>query len=436
MQLRALAHPLLVSCLLVACDDKITEPRLALPTIEAGADGDAAAPPHVVPPAECVGACCPTDPACYGTPAGYSGAECLAQFDNTSETRWQLRQTWSQSELPAGNAAIAVSTVLGLRSELPWPECNQDNEGVLGGMFMQLVDFDLATNIGRVGFAKAIPTDATGLSSALTNGLCMIEGPYQDATVPALPVNLTKGATWPAGLPDPMLLPWTAAPARAVGLTQDFDFAAERTTILAKFAPGGEYAAAGYTGIFYLDRAKGYLHGYAPLAFVAIYDSGGVNILPIREGEITAQINDPEHPNCVGIYRGDALDPTAGCTSSPTNPEWGCPGNECAVGKAPNVTKGYFLITELEQVFNSTLNQTICASDSVAVDAYGSDPAPTQRCRDWTKWDPANPATGLPMGDWCAETNSVATPECHNAFRSISYAAFQGFKIQANTCPI
>lgn len=427
---------LIALSVLAGCDDKITQPGMFPNRSTAdGGGADGASTGHRVPSPKCNGACCPADTACYATPPDYSGPECLAQFDNTGQDRWQLRQTWSVSELPLGNsvANLNLANVLVFRSQLTWPACNM-NAGDLG-TFIQLVDFDLTKNVGRVGFAKFAP--GTELSTDLSQGLCMVQGTYDDPQW-VLPANMPMGQGWPAGLPPPMLLPYTFGPTQAKGLDADFDYAAHRTEILAKFAPGGEYQAAGFTGLFYLDRKNGRLHGFAPVAYVVVYDTAtSLNVLPIRESEITAQINDPAHPNCVGVYRGDALDPASGCKGDlqKGNPAWGCPNNECPPMQAPNVTKGYFLITELEQVHNSLLSQTICNEDASIANGYGTDPAPATGCRQWAKWNPADPVNGLPMGDWCAETNSKATPTCHNAFRSISYAAFQGFRIQPNACP-
>lgn len=418
-----------LALLVSGCDDKITQARM-FPNGGGQSDGggsDGATKPHVPPDPKCNGACCPTDPACATTPTTYSGPECLAQVDNTKQNRWQLRQTWSYSALPVGNATDLVGFILSRRSAFTWPACNMNTADV--GTFMQLVDFDLTTNTGRVGFSTYTP--GTDLTNEITNGLCMAAGSYTDAGNPPLIANLAMGADWPVGLPPPMLLPWNAAPTKAKGVP-DFDYATQRKDILAKFAPGGEYA--GYTGIFFLDQERGYLHGFAPIAYVVVYDTATqYNIIPIRESEITAQLNDPAHPNCVGIYRGDALDPLSNCAPTASNPAWGCPNDECAIKQGPNVTKGYFLITEIEQVHNPTLSETICALD---VTAQTPNVLSGKDCRTWPNWDPTKPDTGLPMGDWCAETNSAATQQCHNAFRSISYATFQGFKIKENTtCP-
>lgn len=424
--------------IIAGCDDKITQPGMFSSGAQADGGGDGGTKVHTVPAPTCgTAACCPTDPSCSPTPKEYSGPECLAQFDNSPpENRWQLRQTWNANTLPLGNAGNPIGPILMTRAELNWPACNA-SDGVSG--FIQLVDFDLTANTGRVGFAKYVA--AADVPNAVANGLCMVEDQYDDTaahtglpTGAHLTVNMvTDPSTWPAGLPQPMMLPWNAAPTNAKGVLQDFDYATQRKDILAKFAPGGEYA--NYTGIFYLNRKTGFLHGFAPVAYVVVYDTATqLNIIPIRESEITAQLNDPEHPNCVGIYRADALSTSNNCKGSLDVPAWGCPNDECPVGQGPNVTKGYFLITELEQVYNSVLQQTICNVDSGPAGAYGSDPKPANACRQWPNWDPTKPATGLPRGDWCAETNGPSNDTCHDAFRNISYATFQGFRIQANTC--
>lgn len=428
---------------LASCDDKITQAGM-FPggTSNADGGGDGGTKVHVVPPHTCSGACCPTDPACEATPNTYSGPECLAQFDNTNQDRWQLRQVWSQNTLPIGNTPTGFKTLadtLAWRSQLNWPACNMNSTDL--GTFIQLVDFDLKAGVGRVGFAKWAP--GSDLTNEIGQGLCMVEDVYDDtAAHPGLPsgahlaANMTIGANWPSGLPAPMMLPFNGAPIKAKQILTDFDYAKDRSAILAKFAQGGEYQTAGYTGIFYLNTSTGYLHGFGPVAYIVVYDTATqVNFIPIREGEITAQINDHAHPNCVGVYRGDALDPSSGCKGDTTNPAWGCPNGECPVGQGPNVTKGYFLITELEQVYNGLLSQTICHIDASKANAYGTDTTAVHACREWPGWDPTKADNaGLPKGDWCAETNGPATDTCHDAFRNVSYASFQGFRIQANTC--
>ena len=38
------------------------------------------------------------------------------------------------------------------------------------------------------------------------------------------------------------------------------------------------------------------------------------------------------------------------------------------------------------------------------------------------------------MGDWCAKTNSKATADCHDAYRSETFHAFQAFNVKSTFC--
>jgi hypothetical protein len=426
------------------CDDTLKEP--ALVNIDAGhhpqsgpdAQGgvDAGKKAHVVPPHDCTAECCPVSSECYVNGPSGAGAECMAQRDNATAAggkRWQFRQTMSISAKPVGNVGAPIGTVLLLRSELPgWSVCN---EGTGQGGFIQLVDFDLVANTARVGFATYVkPTD---VETVRQQGLCFASGTYNDAKW-GLPADQMSpmGAGWPKGLPPPMALgsaPWQFGPTKAFRLDKDFKLAADRAAILARFADGGDLAGK-YTGVFYLDQTTGFTHGYAPVTYIVTYDSAtAYNAIPIREAELTAQLNDPASPDCVGVY-GQYITKAGSCQGTTDKPAWGCPGGECPEGQAPNVTHGYFLITEMEQVYNSTLQTTLCVaypggSNTQAAGWTGDG----HSCRTSSKWDPKN--NGIPQGDWCAATNSPATADCHDAWQNLSYAAFQGFNIKDDTCP-
>jgi hypothetical protein len=64
-------------------------------------------------------------------------------------------------------------------------------------------------------------------------------------------------------------------------------------------------------------------------------------------------------------------------------------------------------------------------------------------CRS-AQWDPQAPNNeGLPMGDWCAATNSPATATCHDAFRLHERTTFSATKVKIDpisnypaACPI
>jgi len=184
------------------------------------------------------------------------------------------------------------------------------------------------------------------------------------------------------------------------------------------------------------------MHGYAPLGYIVTYDapdpSGNqtFNAIPIREAEITTQLNDPEYPNCSGVYgTNDKLPDDCGGTS--TTPAWSCPAGNCASGVlGPTKVEGYFLIAELEQINLRVLKHSLCYQAgtydgwTLTANAQGE-----SRCRDNPKWNPMDPDKGIPPGDWCAATNSPKTDTCHDAWKSVSYSAFQAFPIQEKTCP-
>jgi hypothetical protein len=413
-----------------ACDEKVTEPKvIALRQRDAAVvipktDGGA----RVVPPATCTGPCCPKAAECYpqGDAGKYSGPECLAQRDNTGQDHWQLRQPMSISTKPSGNAQAAIAELLLQRSELKWPLCNSPN-GASG--FIQLVDLDRSNDTARVGFAKWAPDEPT----AIKNGLCFVEDTYDDPMR-----RITNSATppnWPAGLPTPLALPWKMSVVNAFRTQEDFDVTtpAGRAQALARFDPqNGDLAKQNFNGLFYLDEKTGFMHGYSPLTYIVLYGSQKVfNAIPIRESEIKSQVNDPQHPNCAGIYLGDDSSLLPSCEGNPSTPAWGCPPNTCTPDQlTPTQVTGYFLVTEMEQIYVNDLGQTLCKF------LPGSYPNWTlqTKCSDDPKWNPADPVNGLPPGDWCAETNSVATSDCHDAIQSISFSTFQAFPIQSGTC--
>jgi hypothetical protein len=356
----------------------------------------------------------------------YSGAECLAQRDNTGQTRWQLRQTFSVSLRPAGVAQAAVANILAHRSELPWPSCSAP-EG-LGG-FIQLVELNREDDTLRTGFARFAADGPT----AVADGLCFVGDSYDDPPW-ALPELYAPPSGWPSGLPPPASLPWALRPSVAYRYSEDFDVASERQTILSRFDPETGDLYGSFDGIFYLNELTGYLHAYGFVTYIVNYESASAyNAIPIREAEMKMQLNDPLHPNCAGSFLGDNPDLPASCSGDATNRAWGCPPGSCGPGElAPVLVEGYFLIAELEQIYNTLLSQTLC---NFFPGASYPDWETSGTCRsDAARWNPLDPDNGLPPGDWCATTNSEATPTCHDAWKSVSYAAFQAFPIREGTC--
>ena len=109
----------------------------------------------------------------------------------------------------------------------------------------------------------------------------------------------------------------------------------------------------------------------------------------------------------------------------------------CAAGESAASTRGFFIISELEQIYAPDLQTTLCvsypgvdpATSQPYVQAQGFYDATRKGCLT-AKWNPADPTNGLPMGDWCAKTNGPATADCHDAWKSESFHAFAGAKIK------
>lgn len=439
----------------IACGDRILDK--GIPDLGAGGGGQGGG----------AGSCWPTDPACYGENQSKDkpGGECLAVRDNSpidanGIQHIQLRQNWIRATTPDGNTAEKNPNVyisLNNFTQLPWAACN--SFGPSG--YIQVFDFLLDTKDATkgeswVGFAKYVAKDQ--LQTTLTDGLCMVDDVWPRPGVAdpyALPDSQMSPTTgWPVGLPKPMgraTKPWRIKPAHAKRLAADFDlkspgsgFPTKREELLASFEPGG--ANYGWDGVFYYNPTTGESHGYARMSFLVIYERATQFIaVPVREPETRSKFNDPAHPNCVGAYRGDALSPANGCKPSndPTKPAtfaaWGYPNDPPDKrGEAPATTDGYFLISELEQVFSSVLSMTLCVSyPTIAVSttggwASGSPP----ECRNSPSWNPtAAGNAGLPDGDWCAATNSPKTQTCHDAYNSHSFHVFSGFPVKEPALP-
>ena len=353
--------------------------------------------------------CVPSDSACgvkvVSGPTG-PGSECLAMRDNASasDKHVQLRQVWTRITAPVGNTTDFVYGVLQGRAELPISTCNM--RGVSG--YIKLVDWDrssadITQQTARIGWAK-YTTDGAG---AAKDGLCMVELEY---SAPSLGLTV----------------PWVVKPVVQKRVAADFKADDVRSTVTL-----GE-------GVFYFDEAAGQSHHYSPLEYVTIFDSAAkVTVVPLHDAEMTIRFNDKTGLNCAGAYRADALKPSERCASSAqASPPWGCAGTACPPGEGPVESTGYFLITELEQVYSSVLDSTLCVSypgQQNSIDSGWADPA-TLSCSKSPKWKPSDPVNGLPNGDYCSTTHSAATPTCHDAYKSHAFAAMSGFPVQAASC--
>ena len=283
---------------------------------------------------------------------------------------------------------------------------------------------------GYASYSGAPAEGAPTASELINGGLCFAEydGPADAQGALALPAGRGK------------LAPWHVAPIAAKRVADDFEVMAKRGTV-----PEGE-------GIAFIDETKGYIHGYSPLTYVTVLDSRSAGLaIPIHDANIRAQLNDNTF-NCAGRFRAEAMTLAGNCDSpDQKNPQWGCKddgacppagfGPETGPGTGPIYIEGYFLITELEQVYSSLLGATLCVTypgqpksieDGWAVQTDGK-----WNCRNSPKWNPALPDdAGLPQGDWCSKTNEAATASCHDAYRSLTYSAGQAFNIKDGTCPL
>lgn len=392
----------------------------------------------------CKGSCCPTDGVCYGVDTGKNpdkvGDECLAMRDQTkggpNGNRLQFRQTWARATAPKGNTDPIVYQVLSGGATLPLgATCKMAESGAATG-FMQLLDVDLTdpdpmNHTTTSGYAPWFTIDQYN-AGAKTNGLCMVEDTYNNPMYALGADQMSSTANWPANLgPQPMPQPWTVRPAVLARRMTDFNVATDRAALL------DETEMRGKDGVFFRDDATGYSHGYTKLAWVYVAAGGNETgiAIPIREVETIYQANDTTEQTCMGAYRGDALPADSCASTDPTDPPWGWPDGS-KPGEAPAKTVGYFLITELEQVYSSVLGRTLCTSYPGVADST-ADGFPDTTCRASAKWDPtAADNAGLPTGDWCAATNSEATATCHDAFRSVTFHTFAAHDISDTRCPL
>jgi len=158
------------------------------------------------------------------------------------------------------------------------------------------------------------------------------------------------------------------------------------------------------------------------------------------------RFNDPAKPNCVGEYRAAELDPTT-CQagSDPLKPAW-CGGDctattgsaACRPGESAASTTGHVLISELQQIYDPDMQNTLCvvlpgndpATSKPRVAAEGFYDAATSSCAS-AKWNPSLPdGSGIPKGDWCAATNTRAHDKCHDAWRLRFFHVYAGAKIE------
>jgi hypothetical protein len=322
------------------------------------------------------------------------------------------------------------------------------------GGYIQLTDWDRSNaditqqtiRTGYASYSRQPPTGAPTGASLVNDGLCMVQWSYTfNSPLPADPFPDTDLARWQdTATPEanrPLPQPWQIEPVTASRVADDFEIADLRGTV-----PAG-------SGRIFIDETTGYLHSYVPLAYVSVLDnrSGGLAV-PIREVEVRTQFNDNSF-NCIGRFRADVMTQAQNCDSpsDQDNPPWGCADDAACPpagvsdttgpGLGPSYTRGYFLIVDLERVWSTTLQSTLCVSypgDAKSVtDGWSNPGAWGKNCRGSPQWDPTLPDdAGLPMGDWCSRENGPATATCHDAYLSESYSTGQAFKIQDGACTL
>ena len=326
----------------------------------------------------------------------------MANLDNTGKDIVQFRQTWSRVVSPVGNTTDIVYGILRERAQVELPGCYQIGKG--GYIQMSSWDrtnkADITQQTITTGYASYSGVRATDNSTipgtdVVRDGLCFIDWQYtfNPPTPLTKQVDISRFVMMGA-----LEQPWSIKPVVSKRLAQDFT-----TTAEVKAMVTGEYA-----GAVYIDETTGYIHGYSPLSYVTVLDNphGGL-ATPIREVELKSQFNDNSF-NCMGRFRADKMVKTMNCNSAgdQSNPQWGCKDDatcppkagfgEGGPGSGPGYTTGYFLIVDLERVWSSTLQATLCVTypteqKSIADGWAKASTEPGgwgKNCRGSPKWDP------------------------------------------------
>ena len=402
------------AALATACLAEISDDELPEPTGPGGSGGGGFADVS----SACEGACCPQVPECYpdGNPSA-PGAECLAFRDNRGKDKVMLATLWRRNILPEATTADTTYGFLLAHSTPPVPQCNM--RGQSG--FIQIFEWTRSENGVALPIDPDLPIDQvqrvrTGFSGwmkdtneVLNEGLCFLEFEHTDP--PWRTAQVHVGST-------------TARRVAEDFDATDPDFRASRK--------GKE------EGIVFIDEEKGTTHGYGDKGWVVIFEAeNDVIAIPIHEVETKGRANNPDALNCVGRYRGDALDPNTAQPCQPasqSDPAYGCINDECEPGEGPASSTGYFLIEELEEVHNTILNQTLCVNymgQQRAADEGWADPEDWGlNCRGSPRWK----AGERPRGDWCSTTNGPATADCADAWRSQTVGAAVAMNIREDDC--
>jgi hypothetical protein len=138
--------------------------------------------------------------------------------------------------------------------------------------------------------------------------------------------------------------------------------------------------------------------------------------LPLHQAKLTDGSLSTDN-NCIGTYNAEGLDPENLCLPDAEHPAF--------LNGA--TLDGFITIEEADQVDVEDLGQSLCVILSGNAAVYGDGGNPARCKRD------ANNAITL-EGDWCADTNSAGTADCHDAFLLGAQFAASGVEI-TGICP-
>jgi hypothetical protein len=175
---------------------------------------------------------------------------------------------------------------------------------------------------------------------------------------------------------------------------------------------GGMIEVAPQTFDAEVDQSGTITAGTVPFVTLPLFlspDASDYILMPVREARlIQTQIS--QDYNCIGTHNAEGLSPDNGCLPD-------IPGNVKPFVDGGRV-EGYILLEEADDVIVTTfgLNRSLCVIFAQDVAEFGDGGSPT-RC--------AYKDNEIKFpGDWCSQTNSGATAECHDAVKFLfSFAA-------------
>jgi hypothetical protein len=356
----------------------------------------------------------------------------MANVDNSGAARVEFRQTWTWDVAPVGLTDPIVRMLRAPSTGFPLPQCHSTGTG--GQILISSWDRtnpDITRQTLTSGYASYFGS-TTLPPSVIQDGLCFTEWSYS-----------FQG---PEGMEDFSIARWS-------DLTDEERFVAAPTVyrrVASEFTPAFDGTARGDSVVF-IDEPGGYMHAFTPRMVISLLsESTSAFAIPMYAADTKWKFNDATF-NCAGRFRGDALAPDTNCGASgiEDDPQWGCTDDsQCpplpgvpqpSPHAGPVYTTGFFLIVDLERVWDNTLRATLCGvyggMNGLIAQGWIDPNSDFRACRTSPKWNPdLSEDQGLPMGDWCSRTNSPATPLCHDAFRAVSYGAAQAFKVREGRC--